>query len=155
MKAKSFFAVAVLLVSAANSQAQIVSYPSTAVSYKPVYSRAPAYNQPARFYAPSKTRMPQAANAPRYQTVQYSSPLTPQPYFESSDNAFFENGECCETCIPTLGPSLGAMPMTGYQPILPIFSMPNSYYVGRGILGQPTVYVPGQTIRNFFRYLGP
>jgi hypothetical protein len=33
--------------------------------------------------------------------------------------------------------------------------MPSTYTVGRGIIGQPTVYVAGQPIRNFLRYLSP
>jgi hypothetical protein len=43
----------------------------------------------------------------------------------------------------------------GFQPLLPIFSMPPTVYVARGILGQPVIYVPGQPVRNFLRYLGP
>lgn len=41
----------------------------------------------------------------------------------------------------------------GYRPVLPLSSVPQNYYVGRGIIGQPKLYVPGQPIRNFFRYL--
>jgi hypothetical protein len=44
---------------------------------------------------------------------------------------------------------------TTYRPLVPIAPMPASYYVGRGILGQPTLYVPGQPVRNFLRYLSP
>jgi hypothetical protein len=32
-------------------------------------------------------------------------------------------------------------------------SLPPNSYVGRGIFGQPKVYVPGQPIRNALRYL--
>lgn len=43
----------------------------------------------------------------------------------------------------------------GFQPLLPIVSMPGTVYIARGIFGQPVVYVPGQPVRNFLRYLGP
>jgi hypothetical protein len=33
--------------------------------------------------------------------------------------------------------------------------MPETFYVGRGILGQPKIYVPNQPIRNTLRYLSP
>lgn len=46
-------------------------------------------------------------------------------------------------------------PRVGYRPLLPIARPPASYYVGRGLLGQPKVYVPGQPLRNALRYLSP
>ena len=42
-----------------------------------------------------------------------------------------------------------------YRPLVPVVPMPPSYYVGRGVLGQPTLYVPGQPVRNFLRLPGP
>jgi len=42
-----------------------------------------------------------------------------------------------------------------YKPLLPIARTPNQYHFGRGIIGQPKVYVPGQPIRNLLRYLSP
>jgi hypothetical protein len=47
------------------------------------------------------------------------------------------------------------VPVRTYRPIVQVSPMPSYYYVGPGILGQPTVYVPGQNIRNFIRYLSP
>lgn len=35
----------------------------------------------------------------------------------------------------------------------PAAPLPSSYYVGRGLLGQPKLYVPGQPIRNTLRWL--
>jgi hypothetical protein len=40
-------------------------------------------------------------------------------------------------------------------PILPVQNVPAGATIGRGVLGQPTVYVPGQPVRNFLRYLAP
>lgn len=34
-------------------------------------------------------------------------------------------------------------------------SVPSGYVVGRGLLGQPKLYKPGQPMRNFLRYLSP
>jgi hypothetical protein len=45
------------------------------------------------------------------------------------------------------------VPTTTYRPLVPIAQMPSQYRFGRGILGQPKVYVSGQPIRNFLRYL--
>jgi hypothetical protein len=44
---------------------------------------------------------------------------------------------------------------TAYRPLVPLAPMPAQFEIGRGILGQPKLYVPGQPIRNFFRYLSP
>ena len=46
-------------------------------------------------------------------------------------------------------------PRVVYRPILPLAPVPETYYTGQGVLGQPKLYVPGQPIRNFLRYLGP
>lgn len=42
-----------------------------------------------------------------------------------------------------------------YRPVITLRPMPASYVVGRGLIGQPTVYVPGQPVRNFLRYISP
>ncbi len=42
-----------------------------------------------------------------------------------------------------------------YRPIIALRPMPSGYRIGRGIIGQPKVYVPGQPLRNFLRYLTP
>jgi hypothetical protein len=43
----------------------------------------------------------------------------------------------------------------GYRPLVALRPLPPAYAVGRGILGQPKVYVPGQPVRNFVRYISP
>ena len=43
----------------------------------------------------------------------------------------------------------------GLRPLVPVAPAPRSYYVSNGLLGQPVIYVPGQPVRNFFRYLTP
>ncbi len=59
------------------------------------------------------------------------------------------------TPFATSVPYVPSSATTVYQPLVPIVSQPASYYVGRGVIGQPKMYVPGQPIRNFLRYLSP
>jgi len=42
-----------------------------------------------------------------------------------------------------------------YRPLVAVTAMPPAYEVGRGILGQPKLYVPRQPVRNFVRWLTP
>ncbi len=48
-----------------------------------------------------------------------------------------------------------AAPVITYRPLLPVIPAPGQYYLGRGVLGQPKLYVPNQPVRNFVRYLSP
>lgn len=50
-------------------------------------------------------------------------------------------------------PYPGQTPTVTYKPLVPLMTVPQQYYFGRGIIGQPKIYVPGQPIRNFLRYL--
>ncbi|WP_417745997.1 hypothetical protein [Rosistilla oblonga] len=56
---------------------------------------------------------------------------------------------------PDLAPNAYAPNNAGYRPLVALGSPYPNVQVGRGIIGQPTVYVPNQPIRNFFRYLSP
>lgn len=55
--------------------------------------------------------------------------------------------------VPTVPVQIG--PMVTYKPLAPLVPVPAQYYLGRGLLGQPKLYVPDQPLRNFLRYLGP
>ena len=58
---------------------------------------------------------------------------------------------------PVPRPSV-SQPSAGYQvfrPVLPISGTPSAVYYGRGVLGQPKLYVSGQPVRNVLRYLTP
>jgi len=46
-------------------------------------------------------------------------------------------------------------PLTVYRPVIALAPAPKTYVVGRGVLGQPKVYVPAQPVRNFLRWLSP
>jgi len=43
----------------------------------------------------------------------------------------------------------------GYRPLFTLGQDTYNAQLGRGIVGQPTAYVPGQPMRNFLRYLSP
>lgn len=43
----------------------------------------------------------------------------------------------------------------GWQPIISLGQERNNVQLGRGIIGQPVAYVPGQFFRNFLRYIFP
>ncbi len=58
-------------------------------------------------------------------------------------------------CPPMVGPAPVVAAPVGYRPIVALRPLPPAYAVGRGIVGQPKVYVPGQPLRNFVRYLSP
>ncbi len=105
----------------------------SSISYGGATSPA-VYRQPPRvtYYATSTSVQPN-------QTPYYAPAATPP---------------CLPNCCPMPAPAPWA-PVTTYRPIIQVSPMPSYYYVGPGILGQPTVYVPGQNFRNFIRYLSP
>lgn len=42
-----------------------------------------------------------------------------------------------------------------YVPLFKLQNMPAGTYLGQGIIGQPTAYVDGQSVRNLLRYISP
>jgi hypothetical protein len=70
------------------------------------------------------------------------------------------SGPYCPTpanfaAVPTAYPQLVAVPTVSYRPVVALRPMPATYEVGRGLLGQPKLYVPKQPVRNFIRYISP
>lgn len=59
------------------------------------------------------------------------------------------------TLTPNLAPGAYSPNNSGYTPFFSLGQENYNVQLGRGIIGQPTVYVPGQPIRNFMRYLSP
>ena len=57
--------------------------------------------------------------------------------------------------VPTLAPGPTPYRHPGPQPLIALRPTPPDTYVGRGSLGQPKAYVPGQPVRNFLRWLTP
>ncbi len=71
---------------------------------------------------------------------------------------------CCPAPVPqTYAPQSAAPAQTSYQPVSPaplvvyqpVVAAGPQYVLGRGILGQPKLYVEGQPVRNFLRWLSP
>ncbi|MFV1965651.1 MAG: hypothetical protein ACC628_09535 [Pirellulaceae bacterium] len=84
-------------------------------------------------------------------------PIASSPYGSGNPRGIPNTGQAT-ACLPYAaagGVTYGYPANTTYRPLWPVLSMPSSYYVGRGVLGQPKVYVPGQPIRNVLRYLTP
>ncbi len=59
------------------------------------------------------------------------------------------------TYTPDMTPNLYSANNAGYAPLFTMGQENYNVLLGRGLFGQPTVYVPGQSIRNFFRYISP
>ena len=63
------------------------------------------------------------------------------------------------TAPPTIFPNqVGSLYSSNNSGFRPLFGFGQENYnvqVGRGIYGQPVAYVPGQRVRNFFRYIFP
>ena len=59
------------------------------------------------------------------------------------------------TLTPNLTPTTYSPNNSGYSPLFSLGQENYNVTIGRGIIGQPTVYVPGQPVRNFMRYLSP
>ncbi len=59
------------------------------------------------------------------------------------------------TVMPNQVPSLYASNNAGHRPLLGFGQENYNVQIGRGIIGQPVAYVPGQTFRNFLRYIFP
>lgn len=59
------------------------------------------------------------------------------------------------TLTQNLTPNLYSANNSGYSPLFSLGQENYNVLLGRGLIGQPTVYVPGQPFRNFFRYISP
>ena len=59
------------------------------------------------------------------------------------------------TLPPNFAPQMYTPDNAGYKPLFSLGQENYNVLLGRGVIGQPTVYVPGQPVRNFLRYLSP
>lgn len=57
--------------------------------------------------------------------------------------------------VPAVDTGGGTLTPTTYQPIATSGPVPRDYYLGKGVFGQPKVYVQGQPIRNGLRFVFP
>lgn len=59
------------------------------------------------------------------------------------------------TVTPNMAPGLYSSDNAGWRPLFTLGQENYNAQIGRGIIGQPTAYVPGQPFRNFLRYMFP
>ena len=113
-----------------------------AATGQPLSSIAPPGGELPRYYDP-----PAPSSGMRH-TSYYQPPVVELPPGVQPGG--------CDTPVPVLPPEPGPVVETcHFKPLLPLGKMPETFYPGQGILGQPKLYVPGQPIRNFLRYLTP
>ena len=94
--------------------------------------------------------MPASYNAPGYPVCGGPSVFPAAPPAGSMGDAYVP-----PTLTPNYGPGLYSSNNSGYRPLFSLGQENYNAQLGRGIIGQPTAYVPGQPFRNFFRYLSP
>lgn len=59
------------------------------------------------------------------------------------------------TIMPNQVPGLYSSNNSGFRPLIGFGQDRYNVQLGRGIIGQPVAYVPGQPLRNFLRYIFP
>lgn len=101
--------------------------------------------------APAQNVLPQYQQPGIYPTAYQCT--TPAPSFPSTGAV--PGAYVPPTLTPNLTPGLYSPNNSGYSPLFSLGQENYNVLLGRGIIGQPTVYVPGQPIRNFMRYLSP
>jgi hypothetical protein len=93
-------------------------------------------------------------------------PGNPQPIYSTPGAYPAATGNCAPslppggnyvppTVPPDWNPSMYSPNNSGYRPLISLGQENYNVVLGRGILGQPTAYVPGQYVRNFLRYIFP
>ena len=117
---------------------QSVSAPATHTTYCGLFARRrQAFAPQPAYYAPPQ-------------------PVTLQPIAAASAPGVVYGDPC--GCGPVQGgilpaPVAAGVPQTGYQSPVVLGQNPSNHYIGRGIVGQPKLYVSGQPIRNALRFL--
>jgi hypothetical protein len=90
----------------------------------------------------------------------------PQTVYGPATTPAVAGGRCCALCACLERPDVTAYSVPGlvptvpqgvvtYRPLIDLAPEAPTQYLGKGILGQPKVYVPNQPIRNLLRYLSP
>ncbi len=123
---------------------QTVAYQRNAASSPPNYS-APTM-QLANTQLPNAQAVPPGTGI--YPTAYQCQPA---PTLPPGTAATYVPG----TVTPDLAPTVYSGKNAGLRPLFSLGQENYNVQLGRGIIGQPTVYVPRQPIRNFFRYIFP
>lgn len=117
---------------------------------------APAYAQ-AQYICPPGVRTAYYAG-PTYYTAAapvYTAPVYTAPVYTAAAPVRVSAPTLVEAPAPVTSYYVQPAPSYAWRPVVPVVPVPSTYYVGRGVIGQPTVYVPGQPIRNALRFLSP
>lgn len=136
---------------AAAQQQQYVA-PQPAAGVAPSMA-APPLVAPPQYLAQQQAALPQYRYPQPgiYPTAYQCTP--PSPSFPSAGAV--PGAYVPPTLPPNLTPGLYTPNNSGYTPLFSLGQENYNVQLGRGIIGQPTVYVAGQPIRNFMRYLSP
>jgi hypothetical protein len=115
-----------------------------------------ALQVPAANVAPSiNSQITQPPNVLSPNACSTCGPANGQIYPYPGSNAQvgnFQNGPFASQPPATYG---GFTANNGPRPLIKLRNLPPTTYLGQGILGQPTAYVPGEPFRNIFRYIFP
>ncbi len=146
----------------------LVANPCYGTTYNSPYYNAPAaYAAPAAAIAPALPPSYQTQPIPSYgglTTVAppvyanpytspgYAAPLYQPAYYGQQATPYTSSYPVMNRRLAGKWPTITARP--SYAPRSAGYGAYPSY-VGAGLLGQPKAYVPGQPLRNFFRYLTP
>jgi len=101
---------------------------------------APSYVQPGRSLAPVVSEV-----APFPMTGANCCQAEPVAVTRYPDNP------CCQSPATAVASPVSSQPVVAYAPAV----IESRYQVGRGIIGQPKLYVRGQPIRNALRWITP
>jgi hypothetical protein len=134
--------------------------PSTSRGTQVVYSSSPevVYSQTSQIvYAPQERVVERIVYSPASETVSAG------PYYETSGTSYVVGSPVYESGISACGTPVSyssympvaSTPYVAYSPIVPIVPAYPNVVVGRGIIGQPKAYVPGQPLRNAIRFVTP
>lgn len=134
------------------------------VAARPASFSRTSYRPTSEFPAPSESKpsTPTVPTVPATWTtqVQSSPPSLPQQTLRpvADDLTPQMTGGIPCVCVPAGQPSysyFAPQATYAYRQSLPVSGYPGNVYFGRGIIGQPKAYVPGQPLRNAIRYITP
>lgn len=112
------------------------------------YQRNVAYQQPV-----NPAVLPQNVQPPVAPIYNPNNPGIYPTNYQCADGA--AGAYVPPTYTPNWNPSMYSANNNGYKPLFSLGQENYNVQLGRGLYGQPTVYVPGQPFRNFFRYIFP
>jgi hypothetical protein len=140
------------------------SSPVKVAGFAPSYRDVPAVYvadadeaEAAEIFASALTPAPALTPSPEITPVPETTfyrPVAPAVY--NGTTVLSPASPACRTPVsPYCPPTTTPVRMVSYRPVVETSPMPRDYYVGRGMIGQPVVYVPNQPVRNALRWFFP